>query len=548
MKWTKTQIVAGQAVLLFGLAMAIRCIGITQDAAGDELYHVLAAKNFLADGTLSINGGEPYTRAEAFTLLIAGFFRLFGAGLVVGRIPVAIAGSLSVVVIFLWLRSLGERTAAWLAGLFLCFAPESLIISQQVRFYTLQQLSFLLGSLGVYALVDHRRPLGPTIALSVASAIALLLSIHLQIVSIIGIAGLALFVLLVTGPHVVQWARQRPDRLWIVVGATGLLGVMVGIVLSSDWGQRVISLATYVDLWANENAHAWRFYHWILQDGFPAIWVGFPLIVLVAASVQPRATLLSASVFLVAFVTHSFVSWKGGRYLEYGMPFFFTLGALALAQLVPVAQRSAATVLSRSTLIRFPLWAPQVLAVSVLLATVAFAIPGNRAFLRTAHLLTRDPSFTHPGMGSDTFSWSQSSARLKTLADTVDVLVSTEDTKALYYLGRLDYVIDKNNLLQRRGRPEFSVDKKIAVPMVSKPESIRAIIACHDSGLIVAQTWSMGTDWKVPPDTADYIIAHTERVHLPEKWGMSVFRWRTQYKGSSENCPPKAPTTGAVSP
>ena len=145
-----------EAVVISAIALAIRLPGIGQDAGGDELYHILAAQQYLADGTLSIHGAEPYTRARFFTMLVAACMRLFGDSPEAARIPALAAGTLTVLLGFLWVRSLGERAGAWVAGLLLALDPELVKLSQWARFYTLQHLAILSGAIAVLA--DAERP------------------------------------------------------------------------------------------------------------------------------------------------------------------------------------------------------------------------------------------------------------------------------------------------------------------------------------------------------------------------------------------------------
>ena len=87
-----SRVLWGEAVLVLFAALAVRISVLDEGAAGDELYNYLAAQSYVEDGTLSINGGEPYTRGRIWTLLVAAALRVFGVSLASARIPSAPTG------------------------------------------------------------------------------------------------------------------------------------------------------------------------------------------------------------------------------------------------------------------------------------------------------------------------------------------------------------------------------------------------------------------------------------------------------------------------
>src|SRR5690606_5178410 len=143
----------------------------------------------------------PYVRGAIFTRAVAALLSVFGPSLPVARIPALLAGCGVALVVFLWLRLSGERWAAWIAAALVCVDPILVQLSQIVRFYSLQHLAFLLGTIGVFVWVERRPPVPASVALLGASAAALALAFELQIVSLIGIGGLALFVVAALAPE-----------------------------------------------------------------------------------------------------------------------------------------------------------------------------------------------------------------------------------------------------------------------------------------------------------------------------------------------------------
>ncbi len=522
----------GAAVL--AIALAVRVAGIGQDAGGDELYHILAARQYLVDGTLSIHGAAPYTRAREFTLLVAWLFRIFGESPVVARIPALLAGSLTALLVFLWLRSLGEHAGAWVAGLLVALDPELIKLSQWARFYTLQHLAFLAGVIAVFALLSGPWRPARFLPLAAVAGLAFWTAVHFQVITKIGLGGVGLYACALSVPAL-STAMARRDRAWLVpLGVVAAVGAGIFLAYRLGMVEEARRLGTETDLWAAKTAGHWRHYHALLQENYPTLWTLYPLLLLACAAWQPRLALLCGCIFGTAFVAHSFVAMKHPRYLAYALPFLLIPSGIAVARAVP-------RIVSLLAGIHLP-WpdtpARRRLVARVLVGLVAaFAILANPAFVRTARLLTFDPTLRQPGMEHEGLSWRRAAERLRPVVESVEVVVSADDLSTLYYLGRLDYVISASQLDLEKTGVEFTPDQSTGVPLVSRPESLERILACHASGLIVARAWSLASDWAVPPDTASFIASHTTPLTLPEEWGVRAFSWRAPDFSRPADCP-----------
>jgi hypothetical protein len=545
-------LVALEALAVFAFACAVRAPQLGQEASGDELFHVLAARQYLVDGTLAIHGGEPYDRVRSFTLAITLLFRVFGESLAVSRLPALVAGSALASLAFLFVRARGgaaARSAAWIAGGFVALDPELVRLSQMCRFYAPQHLLFLAGAAAAFFAADGAlAPARRALAVGVAAA-CLWAAQEAQVVSRIGMGGIALYVALVSAAPLARWLRTRP--LARVAAAVAALGgvALAAYGVRAGWHHEYLALARYVDLWAAGEAEDWRFYHRHLLDTWPTLWTLLPAATLVALVAAPRLALLSACVFGVALGLHSLMAFKSPRFFSYALPFFFLPWAIALARLVPALARAASAAWDRipdGLVPRGVAGAAGVAGVAGGLAAalaVAFSIATNNGVVRTARLVVADPSFrdsiTVEQFG--TLSWTRASAALAPLVAAADAVVVTEDVKALYYLGRADFVINQDHLfedLDLAGEPreEFSVDPKIDVPIVSRPDSIDRVARCHANGLVVAQTGFLKADWIVPADTRAHLLARLEPVPLPEAWGVTALRWTTPAPASGPEC------------
>jgi hypothetical protein len=229
------------------------------------------------------------------------------------------------------------------------------------------------------------------------------------------------------------------------------------------------------------------------------------------------------------------MAFKSPRFVSYLLPFLWVPWGLALSRVVP-----ALDVLLRDTLARGPRtmahharW----LATAATSGAVVLAIAANSGFARGARLLSADPSWRDSITSQGTLSWSRAAAVLGPEVAAADVIVTTDDLKSLYYLGRADYVLNINHLyedlpLDGPPRPEFTLDPKTHLRLVSRPESLARIFACHPRALLVAQTGFLAADWFVPPDTRAWLLANTRPHPLPAPLGVTALKGDGPTKGT----------------
>jgi 4-amino-4-deoxy-L-arabinose transferase-like glycosyltransferase len=532
----------GEALAVLVLAAVVRAIGIGREPAGDELYHILSAREYLSDGRMGINGGL-YDRVALWTEMVAGSYRLFGESVVAARLPALLCGALTVALVFLWLRTAGARAAAWIAAALLAVDPLLVELSQLSRFYTIQHVLFVLAALAAYAAAEPGRPIRTRLGLAAGTLAILAAAGYFQAVTLVGAGGILLFLALASAPEVLE---RLPRRMRIpAVGVALLAGALVAaLLLRSNIGARLLDMAEYSDLWASQDRTNVRYYHWMFQNTYPILWGLFPLLAVVALATRPRVALLAISIFGVSFVAHTLMAWKTPRYLAYALPFFFTLCALAIATLAPIFGRLLRAATDQLAPLRERPGASRAVRGLAVAGIVGFVLLANPAFLETLRRSLRDQSFLYPGGTTPTLSWALVEPALEPIADSVATVVSTEDLEAIYFLDRLDFVLDKDHLHQGSEKPEFTMDRRINAQMVSRPESMARIIECSPSGLLVAMRWALDTDYKVPAPTAALIRERLRPVPLPSESGLVAFRWETPAEGGLPACP--SPPSGGT--
>jgi 4-amino-4-deoxy-L-arabinose transferase-like glycosyltransferase len=412
-------------IALFAIALAVRLVGLHHTPYVDELNHVMAAHSLLERGTLEVApGGEPYTRARLFTWLVAGLFKLFGESLAIARIPAVLAGAALATAIFLWVRSVAGRGAAWTAALLFCFQPESIYLSQLARFYTIQTLCFFVGATLIYRIVtDRSLTRARAMQLGAGALLLFLVALHLQIITIVGIAAVLAWAL-------ADRARASLRRSQLLVAIVALIAAVAlgAIAIRHGAFARQLAMFTYVDQWAAANRHNVRYYHDLFLDQYATLWTLFPLLALLAIYRSGRATLLCLATFAVAFVAHSLAAWKAERYLFSVMPMFFAVAGIGLAEgaarVRPAIEGALDWLAGRALSSR-----ARSVCLAIVIAFVAgFAIIGNGATSYTIKMLREsDADWQLPQLYRGQPDWDAAHPVLGPESDSASVVVSSSE-------------------------------------------------------------------------------------------------------------------------
>ncbi|MDQ3604931.1 MAG: hypothetical protein M3418_01880, partial [Gemmatimonadota bacterium] len=463
---------------------------------------------------------------------------------VVGRLPAVLAGVGLVVAVFAWLRQVAGRGPAWVAAVLLSFSPGALYLSQQVRFYPLQALLFWLGAVAAYRLAYHSSIREWKAVLLGGAGVAFLLALHLQTTTAVGVAGVLVWVLLVRSPAVVRYIAAHRHRVWIWSALAAAAVLLITGALVSGAPDRAVSLFQYADLWAESNRENVRYYHWLFLDQYATLWTLLPLWILIAWVKWPRPAAFCVVIFITAFVFHSLAAWKQERYIFYALPFFFAVSAMGLAQFVGwVWSRVGEALIGVRGLGRR---GSRAISAALLLGAALFAAIGNGAFAYAYRMLTvPDSEWDMDKLYRGEPDWTSVAPILGPIADSSAVVVTSTELKALYYLGRLDVLLNANYLANQRGvAPEFAPFAKHNRPVISTPESLQRVIDCFPSGLVVVERGQWRRPWGVLPAAADLLEQHTTTIALPESSRLRAFRWSTPAGTPMTRCPPIAQTVG----
>ena len=520
-----------EVVAITAAALAVRLAHLNHPPFLDELYHVLAARSWIADGTFTIGDGA-YGRAPMFTRLVGLSMELFGDSLAAARVPSVLAGTAWVAVLFAWLRPRVGAAASWIAGLWLVFDAGAVNLSQMARFYAVQYLLVTIAFMLAYRVGVERPGRRTALALAGGAAAALLLALQFQITTAIAIAAIGCWL-------AAAWARDawrllRTERRARWAAAAAALAATVGGAHMWVSGTAGGLWQTYrrAPGWAAASQHDPWFYAGWFMERYPPLWAFFPVAVLVAFTRHRRMAGFATVVFSVSFVLHSLGGTKAERYFYYAVPLFFVLVALALVALAPPLWNLVSRVLGTSG---WPAPVRIVVSSGVLLFCASFAAERMDGVLYGYRMVFPGTPATRPYAEPD---WGAAAAALEEAVEEADVVVAGSSPKAIYYLPTTDVGLSATELGETQTGKEFARDERTGLTLISSADAVRELQACTEDGLIVVEDWWWGKPWGVPAETAEHIETSAEPVPLPPSLGLRAYRWTRGAEVSSCELPP----------
>ncbi len=511
-----------EALLLSLLLLGVGLLHIDHPPRYDELFHVLAGQSWAEDGSLGIGDGA-YRRARLFTVATGAMFAAFGDSLVVGRLVPLAANVLLAVALFLWMRRFAGRRAAWIAALMLGLSINWVYLSQFIRFYSLHALLFFVAAIAAFILLKAPpRPTSARVAVAAGGAAALGLAFHLQVTTLVGVAGIvAWWALTSVLPQAVADLQAGKARRWLIAGTALLAIAAATLLLAQDLLASLWTTYTWQARWAQGTPLS--IYHWILLDSFPAIYMLLPAIAVASLLRNPAVASFGLVVWLVGMGAHTFGGMRGEHYIYYLLPFLMMPAAIALDALLGALGRLGAAL--AATLPWGPVSPAQARAAGgvTIAATLVFLWAGNPAWYKLARFIAEGPGFLHAQHRVD---WRAARPPLLAAATNADVVVSTNGLSALRDLGRMDVEFSATILFESGSGEEFSRYGVTGRPVISQRASLEALMSCFASGLVVSEAEHWGSEvYGVPPDAVRVLQQRARPVPLPTESGLIAYRW-----------------------
>jgi hypothetical protein len=522
--------------LLIVLAAFVRLANINQLPLTDEIYTSLAARGWAQHGEPVIAEGT-YERAWLYSVLVGSFFQAFGDSLFTARLPSLLAGVVLVPAVFLWTRRVAGAFAAWAAALLLCVSPLAIHVSQYARFYALFGLLFWLGSIGVYKLVQERLSGARAIAIGLGSLLCFAFAVHLQVLTLVGVVGLAIWLIQAIALPWLTARLDRPRQLWAAIAIAATIGILVaGIAIESGIAQKLLERYLWSPQWSIEHQSEFWFYHVFFAQHYQTLWPLLPFLAILAVAHRPKPAIFCFIVFVIGFVFLSFAGMKDKRYVAFLLPFLFVLWGIGFAALAPLIRRLIARATPRALNDLGPGLATRATEAAVIGLGILFLIGSNGAPAKTLASLVGVKMAAEGGgaemtTGPFRVDWEAVKAPLGPWLDNASVVLTSHDVKTLYFLGRYDMVISKNRITEITGslsgsEGEFEIDPRTGRPMISTADSLRLVMACYPDGVILAAEGHLGLDAAVVDAVVDVIEADTVPIPLPPEARVLAFHWQ----------------------
>lgn len=512
-------------IAVFLAALILFSINLDRPPHQDEMHHALAAQHLIETGRPILDQGE-YTRGIVYTWCVAASYELFGEGLASARAPSVLFMAAVAAILFAWVRREAGELAAWIsAGLFVS-SPFAVEIAQFCRFYSLQMLAFLLGAVCIYYSLRVDATPRKRVSLIVAGMALFALAVWMQPTTFMGLVGVAVWgcgvvVLRVLADTKKSWT----DKAWLLglLFAVGLVVLLAAT--SSGWLQSMVIRYRQTALFSVHTRDEFWFYHVRYMMLYPTLWSLTSIVAVGAMLKVPRFGCHAVVIFSISFLLTSFGGMKATRYLSFAQPFLFIIWGVGLASVAPLLSAAART--AREELRRWDAL-PQRLS-KMIVAVVAVAVAlilllMNPFWLRSAAMIG---NVALP-MEVPNTDWRAARTSLEWWTANADIMITTEELGAIYFLGRSDvrYSASKLGEIANMGQGfEFGIDWRTGRPVISKPESLRQLIECFDRGLVVGPIQHWGDRLRISEEAKSVIQKYARPIAVPKESYLYAWAW-----------------------
>jgi hypothetical protein len=294
-----------------------------------------------------------------------------------------------------------------------------------------------------------------------------------------------------------------------------------------------IQTDTFEWAWANyretplfnvEKRDQFWFYHVRFFVLYPTLWSLVGILAVLAAVRSPKLAWFAVSIFSISFLLMSFAGSKNTRYLSFAPPFLAILWGVGLAYAFPLLSRFAGAM--RTRLIE-TLSLPQNLkglAASVfVVVALSIVILMNPFWLRTAAMIS-DIALPYETPNTN---WRAAHEALAPWVSDADIMITTEELGAIYFLGRSDVRFSPSKLgeLAPNQRKEFGIDYRTGRPVISKPESLEQLIGCFERGFVAGPVEHWGDPIRINEAVQDVITRYAEPIEVPKPSHLYAWGW-----------------------
>jgi hypothetical protein len=312
----------------------------------------------------------------------------------------------------------------------------------------------------------------------------------------------------------------------IAVSAALVLGVVLAVLVATQTDALDFALFMYrqTALFDAASRNEFWFYHLRFLLFYPTLWSLAGVLAVVAAVHSPRLAWFAVSVFSIGFLLMSFAGPKATRYLSFAPPFLMVIWGIALGSLLPVLWRyTEATRARLMSTFALPPSLSSIAVKSVVVTALLVAVLMNPFWLRTATIIG------NVALPSETpvTDWRAARDALAPWTADADIMITTEELGALYFLGRSDVRFSPSKIVEipLDQQFEFGIDHRTGLPLITKPESVERLIECFPRGIIVGPSEHWGNPILISDAVAAVITKHATPIDVPRQSHLYAWGW-----------------------
>ena len=487
----------------------------------DELYHVIAARSLLEEGSPVFPDGHEYKRALPYTKIVALSFRLFGESETTARIPPVMINVVFLLVSFWAVKKWYNFRCALFFLVVMAFSPFILKTVRIYRMYSFFQLFYFLGSiLFFYGMEYPDTERGKTTArlfrrfeekhhvnllLILLSSICFLISLEFHLLTVN--FGFVLITYLAT-----MWLlsiynsgfKKIPLNKYSVGLIIILCNSLLFLLFRIDTFLDLFISINHVPIWAQYFERRITFYLSFLYRNYPAFFFLYPLGIFCSISENRKRGIFLLCSFLPILFLHSFIfRFKDYRYIFYIFPFFI-MGVLPIIDQV---------LISGSRFVQDKTWLKKTLPKTSFAMALVFALSLllNPWFPKARKVV----NFHFP-------DWKAFHTEAEKLIDRNACIISNPQNHFYYYFGRKpDYYIQKSYFEEENDAEHWAG----ASPITNVDELKQIFHSKKDLYLI---TYNFFLKHKKFMDKAmvDFIFVNFEEIPIEEGIRVRLFRKR----------------------
>ena len=483
----------------------------------DELYHVMAAKSLLTDGSLHVTLMGDYTRAYPITLLTALMFKLFGINEFVGRAFFSLINLVFIVTASFIIKRFFTRGTALLFFIVMCLSPFEIVLARECRMYSLFQFTYFMGAflmyIGLEADVIERRNrmnlerlLGVDFLYLLLGGIALFFSSKLHSLTYNFVFVLYGYCLVMIIQGLVKKDFQLYHLKYLSITAVVPIMVYVLYLIKPQFFEEMWVAGTTIPVWWPTSRDTISFYRYFLSDNYPTLFFLYPISALLLITKFRKRGLFVVLNFVILFVVHSFVfQRKLDRYIFYIFPFFVLGSSYFCSEIIRYISTYINSTTQKSLFITK--------AVMVLSALIAFNAIGY-------------PWLSNAKNAPTEMYWPHWKGFPKEIARDLDygVIITTAVMPLEYYGG----IIADYGMRVASDEYRMDYDKKKGVAVIRSASDLEKAFADakkkDEPVYIVVTPWTFKTKSIVSESMKNYILKNTTRVSLGEYKSIIVFK------------------------